>query len=169
MPQPTAMAGINLPPSIPLIIPNNFEYDPKTFTLTERKGSQSHDKLSLVCEALYLLQSINQPIAVLAICGPYRSGKSHFLTQILNTSNNTFKVGHSMNACTHGVWMATTFLQYDDFALIVLDTEGINAVGASASNNTRTIGLLVMTTLLSSFLIYNSQNVPTATDLEKMR
>ena len=74
-----------------------------------------------------------------------------------------------MNACTHGVWMATTFLQYDDFALIVLDTEGINAVGASASNNTRTIGLLVMTTLLSSFLIYNSQNVPTATDLEKMR
>ena len=73
-----------------------------------------------------------------------------------------------MNACTHGVWMATTFLQYDDFALILLDTEGINAVGGSASNNTRTIGLLVMTTLLSSFLIYNSQNVPTTTDLEKM-
>lgn len=64
--------------------------------------------------------------------------------------------------------MATTFLQYDGFALILLDTEGINAVGGSASSNTRTISLLVMTTLLSSYLIYNSQNVPTTTDLEKM-
>jgi len=161
------MARENLPNSIPLIIPTNFEYDPKTFILIERKGNHSHDKLSLVPEALLLLQSINQPIAVLAICGPYRSGKSHFLSQILKTTD-TFKVGHTMNACTHGVWMATTFLQYDGFALILLDTEGINAVGGSASSNTRTISLLVMTTLLSSYLIYNSQNVPTTTDLEKM-
>ena len=62
--------------------------------------------------------------------------------------------------------MATTVLECDDFATIVLDTEGIDAVGAS---ETMAMSLLTLTTLLSSFLIYNSKKVHQKVDLNKMR
>ena len=48
----------------------------------------------------------------------------------------------------------------------MLDTEGIDAIGAS---ETMAMSLLTLTTLLSSFLIYNSKKVPQKVDLDKMR
>ena len=62
--------------------------------------------------------------------------------------------------------MATTVLEYHDFTTVLLDTEGIDAVGAS---ETMAMSLLTLTTLLSSFLIYNSKKVPQKVDLDKMR
>ena len=62
--------------------------------------------------------------------------------------------------------MATTVLECKDYATILLDTEGIDAVGAS---ETMAMSLLTLTTLLSSFLIYNSKKVPQKVDLDKMR
>ena len=62
--------------------------------------------------------------------------------------------------------MATTVLECHVFATVLLDTEGINAVGAS---ETMAMSLLTLTTLLSSFLIYNSKKVPQKVDLDKMR
>ena len=62
--------------------------------------------------------------------------------------------------------MATTVLECQDYATVLLDTEGIDAVGAS---ETVAMSLLTLTTLLSSFLIYNSKNVPKDIDLHKMR
>ena len=62
--------------------------------------------------------------------------------------------------------MATTILECEQFAIILLDTEGIDAVGAS---ETMAMSLLTLTTLLSSYLIYNSKKVPQKVDLDKMR
>jgi hypothetical protein len=62
--------------------------------------------------------------------------------------------------------MATTILECEQFATIVLDTEGIDAIGAS---ETMAMSLLTLTTLLSSFLIYNIKKVPQKVDLDKMR
>ena len=62
--------------------------------------------------------------------------------------------------------MATTVLECQDFTTVLLDTEGIDAVGAS---ETMAMSLLTLTTLLSSFLIYNSKKVPQKVDLDKMR
>ena len=62
--------------------------------------------------------------------------------------------------------MATTALECDEFAVVLLDTEGIDAVRAS---ETMSMSLLTLTTLLSSFLIYNSKKVPQKVDLNKMR
>ena len=62
--------------------------------------------------------------------------------------------------------MATTLLECDELAAIVLDTEGTDAVGAS---ETMAMALLTVTTLLSSYLIYNSKKVPQKGDLDKMR
>ena len=61
--------------------------------------------------------------------------------------------------------MGTTALECEEFVLLFLDTEGTDAVGENASIN----NLLVMTTLLSSCLIYNSVGIPRNTDLQKMR
>ena len=62
--------------------------------------------------------------------------------------------------------MATTILECEELATIFLDTEGIDAVGAS---ETMAMSLLTLTTLLSSYLIYNSKKVPQKVDLDKMR
>ena len=62
--------------------------------------------------------------------------------------------------------MATTVLECQDYAIVLLDTEGIDAVGAS---ETMAMSLLTLTTLLSSFLIYNSKKVPQKVDLAKMK
>ena len=62
--------------------------------------------------------------------------------------------------------MATTVLECEEFVTILLDTEGINAIGTS---KTMAMSLLTVTTLLSSYLIYNSKKVPQKVDEKTMR
>ena len=157
--------GKTLPPSIPLIISSQDNWNPVSCQLETGKQDPNNHSLKLVDDAIELLRSINKPLAVLSICGPYRSGKSYFISRALG-SPGAFKLGHSMQACTRGIWMATTVLECPEFTTILLDTEGIDAVGAS---ETMAMSLLTLTTLLSSFLIYNSKKVPQKVDLNKMR
>ena len=158
--------GKSLSPSIPLIISSQDNWNPLSCTLeTPEHQDPNNHTLKLVDDAVELLHSIDKPLAVLSICGPYRSGKSYFISRTLG-SPGAFKLGHSMKACTRGIWMATTVLECQDFAIVLLDTEGIDAVGAS---ETMAMSLLTLTTLLSSFLVYNSKNVPQKVDLNKMR
>ena len=119
----------------------------------------------LVPQTVELLESITKPVAILSICGPYRSGKSYFLSRMLGRKE-TFKLGHSMEACTRGIWMASSVLECDEFVLLLLDTEGIDSIN---HNNSSVSILLVLTMLLSSTFIYNSKNVPRGRDLKKMR
>ena len=62
--------------------------------------------------------------------------------------------------------MGTTVLECEEFVLLLLDTEGTDAV---RENTAGINNLLVITTLLSSCLIYNSVGVPRNSDLQKMR
>ena len=78
----------------------------------------------------------------------------------------TFKLGHTMEACTRGIWMASSMLECDEFVLLLLDTEGIDAADKS---NADVANLLVLTMLLSSTFVYNSSRVPRGRDLKKMR
>lgn len=115
-----------------------------------------------------MLQGIEKPVAVISICGPYRSGKSYILSRILGVPN-TFGIGHTMKQCTHGVWLGTTALECDDFVVVFLDTEGTDNAGASEIELKCNFSLLVLTMLISSTLIYNSIRVPKRSDLEAMR
>ena len=157
--------GKTLPPSIPLIISSQDNWNPLSCQLETGKQDLNNNTLKLVDDAIELLRSINKPLAVLSICGLHRSGKSYFISRALG-SPGAFKLGHSMQACTRGIWMATTVLECPEFTTVLLDTEGIDAVGAS---ETMAMSLLTLTTLLSSFLIYNSKKVPQKVDLDKMR
>lgn len=66
--------------SIPLILPNDHEYDLKTKSLV-KKADVQRTSLYLVPEALDLLKQVESPLAILAICGPMRTGKSYILSR----------------------------------------------------------------------------------------
>ena len=166
VPRQLSLPGVKtLPPSIPLVISSQDSWNPLSCQLETGKQDPNNHSLKLMDDALQLLRTIDKPLAILAICGPYRSGKSYFISRVLG-SPGAFKLGHGMQACTRGIWMATTVLECFDFTTVLLDTEGIDAVGSS---ETMAMSLLTLTTLLSSFLIYNSKKVPMKMDLDRMR
>lgn len=75
-----------------------------------------------------------------------------------------------MDVCTRGIWLSTTVLECDDYMMLLLDTEGIGAVEqAGETESDYIMKLLVITTLLSSTLVYNSNEIPQCSDLEQMR
>jgi len=71
-----------------------------------------------------------------------------------------------MKACTIGMWVATTILECDEYAVLLVDTQGIDAIGSSERI---AMNLMALTALLSSYLIYNSKRVPEKVDLDKLR
>ena len=152
------------PASIPLVFPDNFKYNAGTCELKKVNRTLMRSKLVPYPEALKLLESIQKPLSVLTICGPAHSGKSYILSRILG-HHGAFKLGHSMRPQTYGVWMGTHYLDFGDHAMILLDTEGTDAVGATNHDN---LSILLLATLLSSCLIYNSKNVPSERDLQIM-
>ncbi|XP_035665454.1 guanylate-binding protein 1-like [Branchiostoma floridae] len=150
--------------SIPLILPNDLKYDASTGSVVKAQGVR-RESLHVVPEALELLERIEEPVSVISICGPCRTGKSYILSRLLGTAD-AFQLGHLMDPQTFGIWMGTKVLRGKSFTIVLLDTEGIDAVGSSACQDA---SILVMTILLSSHLIYNSLNVPNKGDLEKMQ
>ena len=156
-----------LPKTIPLLTRANFRYnedDNRVEEMTEGTDTNS-SKLKLVPTAVEILKSIRKAIAVVAICGLTRTGKSYFLSRLIGDSN-AFQLGHTWDGCTHGIWMSTTVLECEEFVVLLLDTEGIGAVSATGADDT---SVFILTILLSSYLIYNSLHLPTRDDLEKMR
>ncbi len=164
-PRDLTLPGRSLPPAMPLIISTQDSWDPHSCKLETHQHNSQPQHLQIVTDTLQLLGTINKPVAVLSICGPYRSGKSYFISRLLGRPG-AFQLGHRMQACTRGIWMATTVLECEQFVTILLDTEGIDAIRAS---ETMDASLLTVTTLLSSYLIYNSMKVPQKVDLDKMR
>ena len=150
--------------SIPLVVPDNFKYKADSRELIVSNKSRQRLKLVPNPEALELLRDIGKPVSVLTICGPARGGKSYILSRILGHPG-AFKLGHSMSPQTYGVWMGTHYLDFGEYAMLLFDTEGTDAVGANSGDD---ISILLLATLLSSCLIYNSKNVPTKHDLQTM-
>lgn len=155
--------GPPLPPSVPFIIRGNYTYNQE---LNELQGSPDNtQELQIVPLAIKLLNLLGRkPVGILSICGPYRSGKSFFLSHLIG-AQDSFKVGHSVQPCTRGIWMSTTVLECDEFILLLLDTEGIGSLDSGMADD---MNILTLTLLLSSYMIYNSKNLATRDDLEKM-
>ena len=172
------LPGKTVPSSVPLILPNTHEWNSKEASVItkpfkrEESGKQgsatgSRDlELVLIEDAVTLLQTIRKPLAVLSICGPYRSGKSYFLSRVLGKCPGVFQLGHTMRACTIGLWISTIILECEDYAILLVDTQGIDSISASESV---AMNLMTITALLSSYFIYNSKKVPQNVDVEKLR
>ena len=158
----------SLPPSVPLVLSNKVQYNEKTWTIVQHSPGQtsSNPGLNIVPSSVNLIKSLGtKPLAVLSICGPYRSGKSYFLSRFLG-SKEIFKISNTDDPCTQGIWMSTSVLECDNYAILLLDTEGMESLEASKEY---IVKLLVIATTISSTLIYNSIGIPERSDLECLR
>ena len=137
----------------------NYEPSIPFAFLTEKK------EVALNTEALRLLKTITKPVAVLTICGPYRTGKSYYLSRLLG-DKMIFKSSDGIAACTKGMMMATMVLECEEFAIVLLDTEGTNSIGEKEPS--AVTSFIVLSSLLSSVFVYNSKGVPGESDVKNM-
>jgi hypothetical protein len=134
---------------IPLVIAKGSDED---------SGSGDGEGMFVVGEdAVAALRKFDGPIAVVAIVGLYRTGKSYLVNRLVGQQHG-FTVGPTVNACTKGIWMWSEPIPFENsrgekMQLLVLDTEGIGGTKSSSEYDTRIFSLAV---LLCSTLIYNS-------------
>jgi hypothetical protein len=114
-----------------------------------------------VCpEGIACLRAITTPVAVVAVAGRYRTGKSYLLNHVLLQRPQGFPVGPTTQPCTKGLWLWPDAVHESVCAdgrpchVLVIDTEG---TGATNSNDTRDTRIFALALLLSSYFIYNSQ------------
>ncbi|XP_013421894.1 guanylate-binding protein 5-like [Lingula anatina] len=110
--------------SVPLILPNDFQYDPSSGKIVKKEG-EKRTHLVVVEEALELLRDITDPVSILGICGPARSGKSYVVSRMAG-AHDAFELGNKMSSQTLGIWMGTKVLRHrkEGFTTILIDSEG---------------------------------------------
>ena len=121
----------------PLVICQNEEYKVCDDTV---RWIEEHDK----------------PIVFVACAGKYRTGKSFLLNRLASAKGGCgFGVGNSVQACTKGLWVYKEFFPSPDGtkSMILIDTEGIDALDA---NDTHDVRIFTLALLLSSAFLYNS-------------
>ena len=123
-------------------------------------------KLELVSEGVKLLREQAMPVAVVVVIGPYRSGKSFLLNQLLGVGcAEGFGVGHQRHAETKGIWMWSEPQVVQGHAIVYVDTEGFESTGKTAVYDDR---IFALSTLVSSLLIYNLPETVRESDIAKL-
>ncbi|KAL9973197.1 hypothetical protein ACROYT_G019615 [Oculina patagonica] len=123
--------------AIPICIPNNCKWDETSGIW--RHQSERRTGLQLVNAALQKLRAIQGPVCVVSIAGSYRRGKSYILSEAFN-QGYVFPVGHWLDTVTIGIWMWVVPDKYTDdhgreFTVVLLNSEGTDAVGADGMND----------------------------------
>lgn len=129
-----------------------------------------HTKLRLSREGLEAIKKITTPISAVAVIGPYRSGKSFLLNQLLSLScYEGFGVGHMRDTKTKGIWVWGTPIELDidgvKTSVLYLDTEGFESVGKSNVYDDR---IFALATVMSSVLIYNLPETIREADISRL-
>ena len=118
---------------------------------------QSSDEFELTIEGIQLLQSIPGPLGIISVIGPPSTGKSSFCTKVLGVPNAEEKQS------TLGVWAwseTMKMIKRDEdgteykIDLLIIDCESI--VSRSDQNKTRGLEILTLASLISSHLVYFS-------------
>lgn len=105
--------------------------------------------------AMWLSQR-TKPFSVLACAGKFRTGKSFLLNRLLNRpAGKGFGVGETVQACTRGIWLCTEMMSNGSNDVLVLDTEGIDALDAESQHDVRIFAIAV---LICSAFAYNSMS-----------
>jgi len=102
------------------------------------------------------LSQRTKPFSVLACAGKFRTGKSFLLNRLLNRpAGKGFGVGETVQACTRGIWLCTEMISHNGNDVLVLDTEGIDALDAESQHDVRILAIAV---LICSAFAYNSMS-----------
>eukprot|EP00640_Fibrocapsa_japonica_P000953 CAMPEP_0113935390 /NCGR_PEP_ID=MMETSP1339-20121228/2546_1 /TAXON_ID=94617 /ORGANISM="Fibrocapsa japonica" /LENGTH=822 /DNA_ID=CAMNT_0000937531 /DNA_START=19 /DNA_END=2487 /DNA_ORIENTATION=+ /assembly_acc=CAM_ASM_000762 len=118
-------------------------------------------------KAVKYLESIRGRVAIVAVAGPWRTGKSFLLNQLMvgdedygsakPAEPSGFVVGPTINACTKGIWLWGRPLQMPGgLQVVFMDTEGL---GSTTRSQTEDVNIFSLALLLSSYFIWNSRGV----------
>lgn len=143
-------------------------YDHRALPIIE--PDSGHTKLILAKGGLDAISKLETPIAAVAVIGPYRSGKSFLLNQLLSLScEEGFGVGHMRDTKTKGIWVWGKPLEMDiggvRTSILFLDTEGFESVGKSNVYDDR---IFALATIMSSVLIYNLPETVREADISRL-
>ena len=98
----------------------SFKIDPKSYEVFNSDAVRNKKVNNLPIQ-----------IAVAAIAGPQRTGKS-FLSNRLLKKMKGFAIGPTTMPCTKGLWIWGEPIKIsEDTVLIIMDTEGLNSVRTS--------------------------------------
>lgn len=134
---------------------------PHTLVLIEY--NKDTGKYQVPADAVRFLKSLGSAkIAPISVTGPYRSGKSFLQNNVILRvpRDQGFAVGDTINACTKGLHISTHVLDAESpsegpYKILVIDTEGLNDVHATETEDARIFSLAL---LLCSLFIYNCKN-----------
>lgn len=129
-----------------------------------------HTQLHLDKQGLDVIRAIKGPVMPVVVIGPYRSGKSFLLNQLLGVGcSEGFEVGHTRNTQTKGVWFWGEPRQVDvdnqTASILYMDTEGFEASGKADAYDDR---IFALSTIIASVLVYNLPETVRESDVEKL-
>lgn len=113
-------------------------------------------RCQLNIEAIEMISSITENIAIVCVAGLYRTGKSYLLNRLLGRQDG-FEIGPTINSCTKGLWIwgEPIFLEDRNLKVLLIDTEGLGSAFEDR-NETIDMEIFCLGVLLSSLFIYNS-------------
>jgi len=116
---------------------------------------------------LKYFESKNFEISVIGVVGPYRSGKSYLLNQLVDPSGqkNIFSVGNTVNPHTIGC-RAYGHRSDGNQLLLFVDSAGLFAPSSTEQYDARVVAVL---SLISGLLVYNQIGVVHAEELSRFR
>ncbi|KAK6164593.1 hypothetical protein DH2020_001457 [Rehmannia glutinosa] len=155
---------------VSFLAPGCFSIDNYRQAFPIIEPAPGHTKLQLAREGLEAIERITTPIAAVAVIGPYRSGKSFLLNQLLSLScYEGFGVGHLRDTKTKGIWVWGTPVELDidgvKTSVFYLDTEGFESVGKSNVYDDR---IFALATVMSSVLLYNLPETIREADISRL-
>ncbi|XP_043916975.1 guanylate-binding protein 1-like [Protopterus annectens] len=113
-------------------------------------------KMTIRPETLQIVKKINKRLVIVGIAGIYRTGKSYLMNRLAGRGSG-FLVTPGVQSSTRGIWMwCLPHPHKSDCVLMLLDTEGLQAIKQKAQVSSKIFSLVV---LLSSTLIYNNMGV----------
>eukprot|EP00698_Gefionella_okellyi_P018020 TRINITY_DN5367_c0_g1_i1.p1 TRINITY_DN5367_c0_g1~~TRINITY_DN5367_c0_g1_i1.p1 ORF type:complete len:837 (-),score=236.76 TRINITY_DN5367_c0_g1_i1:20-2530(-) len=120
-------------------------------------------------EGAQVLRGVTGKVAVIAVAGMYRTGKSYVLNRLMGKQHG-FDIGPSIQPCTRGIWIWGKPLDHqlpsgERISVILLDTEGLGSLQESETHDVRVFSLAL---LLSSLFIYNSMGTIDDTAVERL-
>lgn len=119
---------------------------------------------SLLPEGVEFFRSLRGPVAIVAVAGRMRSGKSYLMNS-LSRGRAAFQVSPLVDACTKGIWVSPPVQREGAPPVVFMDTEGLFSADRDTTVDSR---LFALTLLLASYFIYNGGNVIDRNALERM-
>jgi len=120
-----------------------------------------------VLEDLRSIGENGREIAVVSIVGPWRSGKSYLLNELISPGRaTTFGIGHTTNPKTEGMDFYLHSSPEDSRDILFLDTAGLFCPYNTEQGDAR---LMVLASLLSSIVIYNHHHVLNEQEIERFK